>query len=145
MLASDVIAICESNGIGELARMYQLSRRQAEGFAIQARRVLASGSNPVMVPGTDAGTVRASQRPQEPPEGQGEGQASDDQAPSLEDNAAAMARRIKSESAGVAGASVANLRAQLAVCDRNIDKGYPEWGFQARLLRRTLELVEVPV
>ena len=69
MLASDVIALCDTSGIGAVTKMYGISRRQAEQFEIQARRLVAAGHNPVLVPGDAIGTVRAAQRPQEPPTG----------------------------------------------------------------------------
>jgi hypothetical protein len=38
MLASDVIALCDTSGIGAVTKMYGISRRQGEQFVIQARR-----------------------------------------------------------------------------------------------------------
>jgi hypothetical protein len=147
MLASEVIAICDrsdSNGIGELARLLSLSRRQAEAFAVQARRAVAGGHDPIMVPGTVVGPraalVSATASVDFEPDDQDQG--GDD----LEHQAHAQARRIKHESAGVAGASIANLRSRLATLERNVRAGYgAEWDYDLRLTRRTLELVEVPV
>jgi hypothetical protein len=46
MLASDVIALCDTSGIGAVTTMYGISRRQGEQFVIQARRLVAAGHNP---------------------------------------------------------------------------------------------------
>jgi hypothetical protein len=136
MLASDIANICnEPNGIAELARMFQLTPRAAQAYEIQARRALRLGLNPTLTP---QDTVRAARAPQEPTE---EHQAPDD----LETQAREHAARIKSESAGVGAASVANLQSRLAVLERNVRAGYgADWEYDLRLTRRTLELLEVP-
>lgn len=114
MLASDVVALCDENGISELAQMFAMSTRQAEAKYVAAKRSLAAGFNPTM---TLAASVRRSVSPQEPLE--------DDQAPTddLESEAQARAARIQRESHGVAGASIAQLRSRLAVLERNLGKG----------------------
>jgi hypothetical protein len=86
MHASEVIQLVESSGIGALSRTYAISRRQAEQFEIQARRVRALGADPLMVPGDTVGTVRAAQRPQEPLQAP---------TPDPEQDAQARARRIR--------------------------------------------------
>jgi hypothetical protein len=139
MLASDVIAICDSSdGISELTKLFGITRRQAEAFEIQARRVRNAGHNPVMVPGSEVGTARARQRPTEPAE-----PTTTDPADDLELAAADHARRIRSESHGVAGASIAQLHSRLAVLERNCRMGYAkDWDYDRRLTKRTLEILE---
>jgi hypothetical protein len=139
MLATDVINIVESSGISELARMYQLSRRQAESFELQARRLLATGVNPVVVPGSDAGTVRASHGP-----GTGtlEEPSGTDEAEELERTAQSRASAIKREVPGHRARITGELQGRLRVLERNRQKGFSEWDYDERLTRRILELVE---
>ena len=137
MLASDVIALCDTSGIGAVTKMYGISRRQAEQFVIQARRLLAYGSNPVLVPGDASGTVRATQRPQVPPA------ATDvDPADELEQAARAHARRIRAESAGLQLDSIGKLRGRVKLLERNVAQGYHDWDYDLRLSRRTLEILD---
>ena len=119
MLASDVVSLVESDGLNSLTTIYGISRLAAERTYVAAKRTLNNGYNIQVIPGADIGTVRPSLKPTEAPE--------EPQEPTLEDEAWALARRIKHESAGVAGASIADLRSKLAVCERNLGKGYPEW------------------
>jgi hypothetical protein len=142
MLASDVISLVDNGGLIELSKAFAISRRQAENLERRARRAMLSGANPLMAPGDESGSIRAAQRPQEPTE-PSEPIEQQDEAAELEEQARSHARRIKSESAGVAGASVAQLRSRLAVLERNIRAGYgAEWDYDLRLTKRTLELVE---
>jgi hypothetical protein len=139
MLASDVVNLVESNGIGALTTMYQISRRQAEQFEIQARRLLAYGSNPVIVPGDASGTVRTHQRTQAPSTA-----LQDDQDPAeqLEQAAQAHVRRIRAESAGLQLDSIGKLRGRVKLLERNVAQGYRDWDYDLRLSKRTLEVLD---
>jgi hypothetical protein len=139
MLASDVVNLVDANGIGALTNMYQISRRQAEQFEIQARRLLAYGSNPVIVPGDAVGTARAHQRPQEPPTAADQDQ---DPAEQLEQAAQAHARRVCAESAGLQLDSIGKLRGRVRLLERNVAAGYHDWGYDLRLSKRTLEILD---
>jgi hypothetical protein len=137
MLASDIVNLVDENGIGALTNMYQISRRQAEQFVIQARRLLAYGSNPVIVPGDAVGTARAHQRPQEPPTA-----AVEDQEPSIEDQAQGRARAIRRESPGLQLDSIGKLRGRVKLLERNVAQGYRDWDYDLRLSKRTLEVLD---
>src|SRR5215216_3639317 len=114
MLASDVIAICESDGLTSLAQMFGLSTRQAQAYEIMARRAQAAGLNPTLEPGAALRPARAAVAA-EPDQDQGD---------ELEDEAQARARRIRAESAGLALHSIGHLRGRIATLERNVGNGY---------------------
>jgi hypothetical protein len=142
MLASDIVQICnEPNGVLEVARMFQLSRRQAGAFEVAARRALASGSNPILAPG-DGSPLLGPRGAQGPATGTVDGDDQDQGANDLETAARAQARRIKAESQGLRDHSVAQLRGRIRTLERNLEKGYGEWSYDLALSRRIVALVE---
>jgi hypothetical protein len=135
MLASDVVSLASTpDGLVELCRMYQLSRRQGEAFYVQAKRIVNQGSNPVMVPGADVATVRNFHRPPDEPI---------PDPPSLEAQAQARARAILGQPRGQVEHDIGAMRARIALLERNVEKGFPEWEGEIALLRATLQLLEV--
>ena len=130
MLASDI----DLSELDDLTQLFGITRSQAERLRIQARKALRAGLNPVMAPGSEAGSVRARQRPQEPVE---------EPAPlSTEEMAQQRARRIAEQSYGQRSHDVALLRGRIATLQRNCQHGYREWEGELELCRRTLEILE---
>lgn len=133
MLASDVVTLCESNGVSELARMYGLSARQANAFLVQAQRLLNQGHNPVLTPGSDAATVRNYHKRTEEPE---------PEALSLEEQAQARARKINEQSYGQRSHDIGQLRGRVSTLRKNCERGYREWEHDLALTTRILEILE---
>ena len=135
MLASDIVKLVEENDLSTLAQMFACSRRQAQQTYIRAKRTLHAGHNLQVLPGTDVGAVRTTQRPTDASE-------EDTQAPSVEELAQIRARRINEQSYGQRSHDVGLLRGRIATLQKNVAQGYMDWSAELEICRRTLEILE---
>jgi hypothetical protein len=135
VFASDIVKLVESDGLSTLAQMFACSRRQAEQTYIRAKRTLNAGYNVQVLPGSDVGTVRTTQRATEEPQ-------EDTEPQSVEELAQVRARRINEQSYGQRSHDVGLLRGRIATLKKNVSQGYTDWSAELEICRRTLEILE---